>query len=290
MLMVLYICNHTHMHEFIYLYKWRYVCNKSCRSLPCIHFPLRAFFSWSFRWAVIFCFAPFRPLKSIFQENLKLLNCLFNWLLMFRTFTKQQSCSSYFQLPFSYLLVFCATFLAVSMTIILRIRGRFALGWCFAKLPLLLPIWESDFRSSWWIQCFIFISPVCATSTIEVLQATVIYIALCILPWKYNNSEGRAISSSKGAAYSGWWKRTHHPQKDNSPVQPGLVPARMKGGWEEQVCAVCGCCLAQTWASAQPHPSCTRFLTAAFLTAELSKHEKKYFEYFELYIAYLIIF
>lgn len=141
---ILYICNHTHMHEFIYLYLCRYVYNKACRSLTCIHFPLRAFFSWSFRWAIIFWFAPFCPLKFIFQEHLKLLKCLFNWLLMSRTFAKKQSWSSYFQLPFSYLPVFCATLLVVSMTIIPIVRGSLALGCCFAKLPLLLPIWESD--------------------------------------------------------------------------------------------------------------------------------------------------
>lgn len=89
---------------------------------------------------------------------------------MSRTFAKKYSRAAIFSYLFSYLLVFCATLLVVSMTIIPRVRGSLALSCFFAKQPLLLPIWESECRSSCLIQVFIFIASLYPTSTTWVLQ------------------------------------------------------------------------------------------------------------------------
>lgn len=188
---------------------------------------------------------------------------------MSRTFAKKYFRAAIFSYLFSYLLVFCATLLVVSMTIIPRVRGSLALSCCFAKQPLLLPIWESECRSSCLIQVFIFIAFLNPTSTTWVLQVAVIYIVSCLLWWEWSGGQRHPILrrrsifwlveedtlSTEGLKQRisfTWCKVSQWPTgTPRSPVEPGLVP----GGMEEEGGHMWGAGLYRTWALAGSCPS-----------------------------------
>lgn len=197
------------------------------------------------------------------------------------------------------------------MTIIPRVRGSLALSCCFAKQPLLSPIWESDCRSSCLIQVFIFIASL-YTSTTWVLQVAVIYIASCLLLWEWSGEQRHPILkrrsifwlveedilSTEGLTQRisfAWCEVTHYPTGiPHSAVEPGLVPGRMEeGGWAQRVCAMCGAGLCRAWAlagSCPPSPTPAPYWHSLCLAtssllgtgchslpAQLSKHENNVF-------------
>lgn len=160
------------------------------------------------------------------------------------------------------------------MTIIPRVRGSLALSCCFAKQPLLSPIWESDCRSSCLIQVFIFIASL-YTSTTWVLQVAVIYIASCLLLWEWSGEQRHPILkrrsifwlveedilSTEGLTQRisfAWCEVTHYPTGiPHSAVEPGLVPGRMEeeGGHSAFVpCVVLVCAEPEPWLAPAPHP------------------------------------
>lgn len=197
------------------------------------------------------------------------------------------------------------------MTIIPRVRGSLALSCCFAKQPLLSPIWESDCRSSCLIQVFIFIASL-YTSTTWVLQVAVIYIASCLLLWEWSGEQRHPILkrrsifwlveedilSTEGLTQRisfAWCEVTHYPTGiPHSAVEPGLVPGRMEEGGGHSAfvpCVVLVCAEPEPWLAPAPHPRhqlptghsvclATSSLLGTgchSLPAQLSKHENNVF-------------
>lgn len=228
---------------------------------------------------------------------------------MSRTFAKKYSRAAIFSYLFHTYL--CFVLLVVSMTIIPRVRGSLALSCCFAEQPWLLPIWESDCRSWYLIQVFIFIASLYPTSTTWFLQVAVLCIASCLLPWEWCEGQRHPILkrsifwlveedtlSTEGLTQRisfTWCKVTPCPIGiPHSALQPGLVPGRMEeeAGHSGFVpCVVLVCAEPEPWLAPAPishhqvptwHSLClatSSFLGTGchFLSAQLFKHENNVF-------------